>query len=97
MLANREEFAGWFNNVEAGFGDPDSPLWEAERDLATTPQWFLLLSHSVGVNTYGKAEYWEWCHKNMRGKTRCYSSSDTEEWWGFTNQDDIMLWVLRWA
>jgi hypothetical protein len=27
----------------------------------------------------------------------CYSSNDTEEWWGFSHRADIVWWLLKWA
>lgn len=79
------------------FSADDSPLWAVEQSTQIIPQWFVCVK-PVRVVTQIE-DYWQWCEKHLTGKLLCYSSSDEdqEEWWGFTNKDDGILWILKWA
>jgi hypothetical protein len=105
-MITRKEFSEYFNAIGHQFGSNGSPLWEAEYDLDQKCQWFVKvkpLHISSELTADGKYRikdiYWDWCGKNMSGNTRCFSSNsdEHEEWWGFTNKDDLTLWMLRWA
>jgi len=43
-----------------------------------------------------KRYFWDWCEQHLQGAIYVYSESDTEQWWGFANKDDIFLWSLKW-
>ena len=66
------------------------------------PMWHIL--HTISFNypveptKEHKINYYNWCDKTLKGRVRCYSSdSDNDrEWWGFTEQEDIVLWTLKW-
>jgi hypothetical protein len=47
----------------------------------------------------GNTEFWDWTKEALQGETSCFASDDfgRKEWWGFTNKDDILIFVLRWA
>lgn len=100
MILSRTEFAEMFNSIRSGLGDKGSALWEAECDIPDC-QWFVQVRPlEISGKRHGyKNSYWAWCNQNLTGKTRCFSSNndDAEEWWGFTNKDDIVLWTLRWS
>ena len=94
-MLTRLEFAQYFNSLRQGLGDPDSPLWDIEEEPCN---YFIAVKPVNFWDEEGtKPEYWDWCNKYCKGKLVCYSSSDEEEWWGFTDQQDILLWTLRWA
>lgn len=95
-MMNRKEFSDMFNQQRKGLGDLGSALWEAEHDIPKC-QWFVKVK-PLKVSEY-KHDYWDWCNINLTGKTRCFSSDSDgrEEWWGFTDKYDIVLWLLRWA
>ena len=98
MIINREEFARHFNTLKDGLGGPDSALWIPEEDShpADLSNWFVCVE-PIGVSRF-KWAYWEWCNETLQGKVRCYSSNtdDQQEWWGFTDKDDIVVWMLKW-
>jgi hypothetical protein len=95
-ILTRSEFKDYWNNIKEGLGNADSPLWEAEREIFKgNYQWFV----SKSITSYGNLEeYWQWCEVTLKGNITCYSASSEEnqEWWGFTNKDDIVIWSLRW-
>jgi hypothetical protein len=43
--------------------------------------------------------YWDWCETHCTGQLLCYyiDDIDQEECWGFTEYDDIIPWMLKWA
>ena len=101
-ILTRQEFSDYFNNLETDkeLGGPDSPLWEAECDIPNC-QWFVKVRPlNISGKRHGyKNSYWNWCNKNLNGATRCFSSDtdpEGDEWWGFTDKNDIVLWILRW-
>lgn len=98
MLITRKEFADMFNQRRKGLGDPCSALWEAECDIPKC-QWFAKVKPLKVFRPGYKHEYWDWCDSYLTGKTRCFSSDidDETEWWGFTDLDDIVLWMLKWS
>lgn len=103
-ILNRNEFISKFNEIMRDHGpscsNDDHPLWEAEKSYPTR----VMCSHFICVppilttNTK-KSDYWYWVTQSMSGQLVCYSSDDREreEWWGFTNEKDIPLWILKWA
>ena len=95
-LLTREQFRDYWNAVMPGMGDPCSPLWAREDYSGGQCYWFI--NQRVQGWSYPMIDrYWNWCDKNCRGTVICYASSDSEEWWGFSDSDDIPLWLLRWS
>lgn len=98
MIVTREQFKEW---IQEQFQDhpnmaaDESALWIPEDQPG------LQCSHFVfgRTDSFNKTEYWSWCLENMQGKVRCFwANSDTgDEWWGFTEYNDVALWILRWA
>jgi hypothetical protein len=100
MILTRTEFVEHWNNIKPGLGDYDSALWAYERDRHRASEkcgWFILCkSIKISDDSLVKQDYWQWCNEHCKGNIFCFSSSEEEEWWGFSRQEDIMLWVLRW-
>lgn len=97
MILTRGEFSKFFNELKSGLGEPESPLWIPEQNKCPS-DWFVRVK-PIGVERF-KFSYWDWCNKTLTGKVLCYSSTGddgNEEWWGFTNRDDIVLWMLKWT
>lgn len=88
--------------VEAQCHNDDHPLWAGEHSYTPriTCQWFVCVQPLDLLNTAeGKDGYWKWINTNLAGKMVCYCSDDInkQEWWGFTHEDDAVLWLLRWG
>lgn len=103
MVLDRTEFADHFNSVKPGLGDESSPLWAPEEDTGPL-QWFVCVeplsqSPKRKAHEVTKDVYWAWCNENLVGTTRCYSSDyqGKQEWWGFSDKQDIVLWTLKWT
>lgn len=98
MILTRQEFTNHFRKLDPRLGQDHSPLWEPENVTKTRSQWFVCIKPIVGIR-WDKETYWKWCHENLQGKTCCYSSDDVgqEEWWGFEDRNDIIIWTLKWA
>lgn len=101
MIQTREEFIQWvhvnFRGVDTG---KESPLWIPEHDLQSTLCGWFVTVRQIRMNNYDpiKSEYWLWCSENLTGYVRCFwsSSDDDKECWGFTNYNDIPIWILKW-
>lgn len=93
-MLSRQEFADHFNSLDERLGKPDSPLWIPDDNLPS--EWFVCVK-PLGIHKL-KEEYYAWCKSALKGRVRCYSSSPEEEqeWWGFTHQEDIVAWTLKW-
>ncbi len=88
--------------MDSRLGGPDCVLWIPENDLPKSCQWFVKVKPLMRVKNNKesfKKEYWEWNDNNLLGYVRCFSLDieNQEEWWGFTNKEDIVLWMLRWS
>jgi hypothetical protein len=100
MIQTREEFKYWINTNFNGVDSlADSALWIPENDMAGQCEWFVHVGRVDTGKTISKFNYWQWCHSNLQGLTRCfYSDTDNDrECWGFTDYDDIPIWLLRWG
>jgi len=101
MIVPRNEF--YKIMVEEG-GIEDSLLFMPETDAYLNEDgkkppssWFVCcvpidLNGPNGIAGY----FFDWCSKNLKGYISCYYSSGTEEWWGFTEKDDLFFWMLKW-
>ena len=99
MILSRHEYRMWVRLREPRFYSWDSPAWTHEPQRHPS-QWFVKVK-PIGIsnsNRYRKSDYWTWCNKNLHGRLLCYwcDTENQEEWWGFTNKDDIALWLLKW-
>lgn len=98
MILSRTDFAVYFNTIQPGLGDDDSPLWIPEEGLVMNQShWFCSIRPIV--DTIDKAEFHQWNREHLQGKVRCYSSNsdDKIEWWGFNDYNDILIWMLKWS
>ena len=98
MILTRHEFRIWVKVREPRFYPWKSPACTHEPKKYPS-QWFVKVKPVNVSRTRGyKKDYWAWCDKNLRGQLLCYwSDNEEEEWWGFTNKDDIALWLLKWT
>lgn len=94
MILDREQFKQYWNNLQPGLASEGSPLWAYEDYDGKKCQWFVSVDPS---KKRAVDDFWDWCHKECQGSVACYSSSPNQEWWGFTDRDDIVWWLLRWA
>jgi hypothetical protein len=97
-IRTRVDFINYFDELCIDT-TPTSPLWipETYKHETVTCEYFICVKPlQLTGNTLF---YWEWIRQNLVGEIRCFSSSSEyqEEWWGFTNRDDIFIWTLRWA
>lgn len=97
-MLTRTEFAQHFDELQYGLGQPDSPLWCPEESDNKPSKWFVCVRPLTVTVSGFKQDYWSWCNKTLQGQVKCYSSdSDNhQEWWGFTDQKDISVWMLKW-
>ena len=91
----RQEFIDMFNEIKYGLGGPDSPLWALEK-TGIQCEWFVCIKPIARDDL--RQDFWAWCLENCKGRILCFSSNDTEEeeWWGFSEHEDAMWWLLKW-
>lgn len=78
--------------------DSKHPLWIPEKDFAPKVKCIKFVrTNPVKLVRENKDEYWRWCNETLNGTVRCFTSGDEDEWWGFTDPDDVVIWTLRWA
>lgn len=98
MIVDRKTFYAIM--VYEGGLDPNI-VFMPETDPHLNPKkrnpakWFLICP-SIFLLYPKSKKFWDWCDKHCQGAVYCYSESDTEQWWGFENKDDIILWSLKW-
>lgn len=76
--------------------DPIHPLWIPET---TRYSMKIHCEYFVQVSPIKVAlkEYWQWCDDTLHGQVRCFISSVDSEYWGFTDERDIVIWRLKWV
>jgi hypothetical protein len=97
---NRTEFSRHWENILPGLGEPGSTLWIYEEEQGVECQWFVAIDpiHNWDeMINKNKPDFWTWVGSNCQGCVLCYSSNAYEEWWGFTDKDDIVPWILKWT
>ena len=68
-----------------------------ETDLENgSCKWFVCVE-PISLTTEVMDQYWKWVKLNCCGRVVCFYSSTTEQWWGFTNKNDITWWCLKWV
>ena len=95
-VLTRKQFRHHWNSVRHGLGNSNSPLWAWENHIKVYPRWFVSVRPILNTEEQRK-EFMTWTTLHCRGKILCYSSNETEEWFGFTHHADIMFWLLRWG
>lgn len=98
-MISRQEFIEYFRSLDARIDgdDPLSPLWVPEEHGQITCQCFVCIKP---IQAYKfKSKYYQWCRDTLNGETRCFSTSSEsqQEWWGFTDPNDVPVWLLKWA
>jgi len=95
VFKTRLEFKDYVTEKYPGFEPFDSPLWSVEYNSYPS-KYFVAITP---VNTRSLREYWDWCNNNLKGQLLCYlsDSEELEEWWGFTEESDIIWWKLKWG
>lgn len=104
VIYTREQFVAWWDQwvPENPANRRDHPLWIPEMEIKPGPPsaWFVKASsRNNWAWRIGREDYWAWCNANCSGIIRCYMLDEEkeEEWWGFTNKDDMVIWMLKWA
>jgi hypothetical protein len=97
-MLSRKQFVDHFKTLDSRIdgNNPDCPLWIPEHNSEPS-SWFVCVA-PIGVDRF-KWKYYDWCNKTLAGCVCCYSSNtdDKQEWWGFTDQKDIVPWLLKWS
>ena len=76
----------------------DHPIWIPEKEFEPEVKCIKFLrTKPIKRWETTKEDYWAWCNEVLHGEARCFSSGDEDEWWGFTDPDDIVIWTLKWA
>ena len=100
MILDRQQFINYFNDLQPELGNITSPLWEPERVTNTSNDWFVCVKPILAKPSWGekRSTYYQWCEQNLKNSPNCYSSDDInqQEWWGFKNREDIVIWMLKW-
>jgi hypothetical protein len=91
MILTRAEFVEYWNRHPLGLGQPDSALWVYERHRGISSQWFVHVGISQGP------DYDAWCDAHCQGTVLCYSDDGQKQWYGFTDRNDIVFWLLKWS
>ncbi len=98
MIYSRQQFADMWNEEKPGLGEVESPLWIPEHSVGPVKcEWFVCVKPLSAIRT-SKELFWDWCEENLKGQCRCFSSDfmRRSEWWGFTHEEDVPIWMLKW-
>jgi hypothetical protein len=99
-IVSREEFIAAIEEESPGsyLTADGSPLWIPEAEFTPKTKCIkFILTKRLNFKNEAKDAYWEWCNSTLNGQVRCFSSGDENEWWGFSNPDDVVIWSLKWA
>jgi hypothetical protein len=100
MILDRKQFGKYWDDFanHTNLGSDGRAIWRtADLRRGGSPiQWFVKIK-PIEPWAEIQSQYWDWCHRNLEGDLVCYSSGDEDEWWGFENKHDIVLWLLRWS
>jgi hypothetical protein len=99
LVVDRAQFTAIFDQIfkySGGITD-NHVLWEAEKCYNIKCTQFACVP-PVKIKTDKSDDYWNWCNSTLKGKVMCFSSNDdnSQEWWGFTEKEDILVWMIRW-
>lgn len=106
MILTRKEFAEWWDRwvPENPTGNRrDHPLWFPETQIVLGPPslWFVRTPNIDANPAYQEPsfDFRAWCDTRLQGLARCYMVDDSTgyDWWGFTVQEDIVMWRLKWS
>lgn len=92
---SREEFIDYIKSEKGVDVGPESALWIPE-EVEPVAHFVRFVCVFIPINEVDN--FFAWCKENLKGEVRCFSSdASDEEWWGFTDPDDVLIWSLRWA
>lgn len=103
MIATRKEFKNWICALfpdHPAMANKESAVWIPEESGKVKCQWFVAVPPvHAGHSSNFRQGYWDWCNQHLKGHVRCFmrNPDNNEEWWGFTDRNDIVLWVLKWS
>jgi hypothetical protein len=95
-ILNRKQFKEVWEKILPGITKEANPLWASEEHTGRKSRWFVKI-YPIDPNVYVKNDFYLWCNENCRGQILCYSTSEENEWWGFTHKADIPWWIMKWA
>lgn len=97
----REQFTEYVKDYfnDGLITNPDGALWCPEENGKHVCKSFVVTHNIWKINGVHKPEYWDWCNSNTKGKVLCFwcDTENNRECWGFTDPEDIFLWMLRWT
>jgi hypothetical protein len=97
-IMSRKEFSDKFSGVFNEILHADHQLWIPETDFEPKATCIKFIrTKRLLFTSNDKYDYWDWCNETLKGQVRCFSSGDEDEWWGFTDPDDVVIWTLKWA
>lgn len=92
LVLDRFEFKKYWEPVVDTSSDKGF-LWIPEQQAGVTCSHFLYM-----ISLFNIQEMFKWVDANLNGKVFCFSMSQAHEaWWGFTEETDIALFILRWS
>ena len=105
MVLTRKEFVARMETlVQIGRVCNDHIIWEGEKGQKIRCEYFVYIANPIDTNNLAtdpdskrKIPFWDWVEENVVGHMSCYSSSINGEWWGFTHNDSVALWLLKWG
>jgi hypothetical protein len=107
-VMSRPQFINKVNDIMRNHGvdcaDPIHPLWVAEEwhdennKLCKVKCEYFVCVDPIWDDPIVKRDYWKWVEHTLKGDVICFSSDKRErsEWWGFTHEEDILIWSLKW-
>ncbi len=100
MILTRDQWIEWLLTVfvDVRMAADDSIVWYPEEDIEPCQMFVYHKCLNLSEQEI-KSEYYDWCWKNLKGRVRCFWSNPEidREWWGFTEPDDIVWWLLKWS
>ena len=96
MVYSREQFIKWWEPYFPQIHDDDSGMWCYENFLSVKCLAFVQCK-KVSYHDNDREIYWEWCNRTLKGAVICFSSSTQDDWWGFVEPDDALVWILKWV
>jgi hypothetical protein len=102
---NREEFKAYVleqvpKYAECGLLDDGEPFWIPEFAENRKCKVFVEIEQLMGSKWLGERDpFYEWNKKHLSKTPLCFVSDGEKnrEWWGFENEQDAVLFVMRWS
>lgn len=86
---------GWEDIDLMGLFTDTEPFWTPEVSSGWQAGYFCECWPRVKSST----EFYNWNQQNLSRYPLCYMSDldSLKEWWGFATEEDLMMFLLRWA